>query len=356
MTRRPVHTGRVSARSSGAAYALAAVLTTLLFGPAALAEKTDQILLRNGDHFTGEIKGMSLGKLDFKTDDVGRLSIEWLKVARLSSTHGFEVEVDTGKKYYGTLESSPVDGELVVGSEERTQLPLANVLVVTPMDATFWTRVSAYLDLGFTATKANAAITFTGDGEFAYRGEHLGASLDFNTYVQTDANSTLVSQYTILLTGTYFFPRWRLMLTGGADHNDELSLELRLSVGALAAYPLLRNTSNEIWISGGLVGDRELYASTSPNLNLAAYVGGEWQAFRYDTPKLDSNLSANFLPILNDPGRFRGVATYRIKYEIFPDFNLGLKFSFTYDTKPPDPAAANTDYLVSVTIGWSYRR
>src|SRR5271165_2099631 len=86
-------------------------LAGLFSAGAAQAEKTDVVVLGNGDHFTGEIKGMSRGQLDFKTDDAGRLSIEWIKIATITSTHSFEVELATGKKYYGTLRS-PVDGQV----------------------------------------------------------------------------------------------------------------------------------------------------------------------------------------------------------------------------------------------------
>ena len=65
---------------------LAMFLGGFLAASAAHAEKTDVVVLGNGDRFTGEIKGMSRGQLDFKTDDAGRLSIEWIKIARITST------------------------------------------------------------------------------------------------------------------------------------------------------------------------------------------------------------------------------------------------------------------------------
>jgi hypothetical protein len=40
------------------------------------AQKTDVVVIANGDVITGEIKGLSRGKLDYNTDDAGRLSIK----------------------------------------------------------------------------------------------------------------------------------------------------------------------------------------------------------------------------------------------------------------------------------------
>lgn len=331
-------------------------LVAWLVSAPARAEKTDVIILDNGDHITGEIKGMSRGKLDYKTDDAGRLSVEWTKVAQVTSIHAFEVELSSGKKIYGTLGAGAEKGEVAVGGEGGETVPVPDVVAITPMDDRFWSRVKAYLDLGFSLAKANSVVTLSGDGEFAYRGEHFGGSLDFDLYFQNDSSGSLVSRASVNLTGNYFFAyRWRLLGQLGFDHNDELDLRVRSSLGAATAYSAVRNSFMELWVAGGLVGDHEVYTSES-NYNLAALVAADWEAFRYDTPKLDAGVQVQILPVLTDLGRFRGTASVRVKYEIFKDFNVGLSFSYTFDTRPPDPTAGNTDYLLSLTVGWSYRR
>jgi len=332
-----------------------ALAACLMSAPAG-AQKTDVIVLENGDHITGEIKGMSRGKLDYKTDDAGRLSVEWTKVDQVTSRHVFEVELSSGKKMYGALGAGPEKGELSVGPEGKDVVSVSQVIAITPMDDRFWSRVKAYLDLGFSLAKANSSVTLSGDGEFAYRGEHFGGALDFNFYFQNDASGSLVSRASVDLTGNYFFAyRWRLQGLLGFDHNDELDLRGRTSLGAGAAYSAVRNSLMELWLSSGLVGDHEVYTSES-NYNLAAYVAADWEAFRYDTPKLDAGVQVQILPVLTDLGRFRGNIAARVKYEFFKDFNVGLSFSYTFDTRPPDPTAGNTDYLLSITVGWSYRR
>ena len=42
---------------------------------AAVAARTDLIVLKNGDHITGGVIQMQQGKLQLKTDDAGTLSI-----------------------------------------------------------------------------------------------------------------------------------------------------------------------------------------------------------------------------------------------------------------------------------------
>jgi hypothetical protein len=116
------------------------------------------VVLRNGDHLTGEIKSMSRGKLDLSTDDAGRVSIEWVKVARVSSTYFYEAELASGRKYFGLLHPPP-DGEAGVVVIDADALAIPEVVALTPLDAVFWSRLKAYLDVGFTLAKSNRATT-----------------------------------------------------------------------------------------------------------------------------------------------------------------------------------------------------
>jgi len=333
--------------------AIVAAGLSLLAPPAAAREKTDVIVLDNGDRITGEIASMTRGKVDFKTDDIGRIAVEWLQVAQVTSDHVYDVELSSGATYLGPLLPPPGKKQIAVGPNV---VPLAEVVAITPIDDEFWSRVRAYLDLGFTLAKSNNATTLSSDGEFAYRGERFGSSLSFDTYLQDDKNSVAVSRSSVEISGSYYFVPWKLNLFASADQNDELALDLRLSLGADASYAAVRNSFMELWVSAGIAGAHEQYVGTSPNLSAAAYFDATWQAFRYSTPKLDSTVEVSVLPVLTDLGRVRGTTTVRFKYEVLKDFNVGLNFSFSFDTRPPDPSASKTDYFTSLTVGWSYRR
>ena len=325
--------------------------------PASAREKSDVIVLRNGDHLTGEIKGMKRGKLDFLTDDAGRLSIEWDKVQSISSTHQYEAELRSGARIYGAL-SSPADGRVAVGALPTPEVvAFTDVVQLVPMDEEFLNRLRVIFDLGFTFAKSNKASTLSTSGEFGYRAEDLGAKLTFDGYFQDDANNVAVARYSVGLQGDwYFVNRWRALVGGVLEHNDELQLILRISVPLGVAHSVVRNNWTELWLIGGLSGSRETYVNTDPSYALDAMLGASWEAFRYDTPKLDMTTTLVLLPGLSDFGRLRGTFTVKVKYEIFMDFNVGIDFSDTFDTRPPDPSAPNNDFITSLTVGWSYRR
>jgi hypothetical protein len=325
--------------------------------PASARDKTDVVILRNGDHLTGEIKGMSRGKLDFNTDDAGRLSIEWDKIKSLSSTHQYEAELTSGVRIYGAL-SSPADWSLAVGALPTPEVvAVSDVVQLVPMDESFANRVRIIFDLGFTFAKSNWATTLSTSGEFGYRAEDLGAKLTFDGYFQDDKSNVAVSRWTIGVQGDWYFRnRWRALLGVLGEKNDELQLLLRVSVAPGVAYSAVRNGWTELWLTGGVAGSRESYLNTDSNYAVDALLGASWDAFRYDTPKLDMNTTLVLLPGLSDLGRLRGTFTLKVKYEVFKDFNAGVSFSDTFDTRPPDPAAPKNDFIMSLTVGWSYRR
>jgi hypothetical protein len=347
--------GTRGGRLAGRTVACAAALALLAPRPAAARAKTDVVVLINGDQIHGEIMGMSRGKLDYKTDDAGRLSIEWVKVVQATSVHLYELQTVDGTKHYGAL--VPLDegegGSVRLG--DGTTLAVPDVVSIVPLDSGFAARLQAYLDVGFTLAKSNEAITLTGEGMIKYRGERLGTGLEFDVYFQDDANNVAVSRGSLQLTGEMYFRRWTAQLVAVAEQNDELDLKLRLTAGAGASYAALRNNWMELWATGGVAGLREQYTTGDPSYALTAYLVGAWDAFRYDSPKLDAGVSLTLYPYLTDLGRVRVEGEFRVKYEIFSDFHVGLTFSDTYDSRPPQEGS-NNDFLATFTIGWSYRR
>jgi hypothetical protein len=335
-------------------------LLLLLSGPALAREKSDLVVMVNGDHIHGEIKGMSRGKLDFNTEDVGRISVEWLKVVRISSTHTYEVTLTDFRKFYGSFVEPPPGVEGIVDLGGGTTATVADVVAITPLDDGLWTRLSAFLDLGFTLAKSNWAMTLGGSGEVAYRGEDYGASFGFDSYVQSsvqnDESTLAVARNTLVLRGRRFYTPWEVGALLQFDQNDELQLKSRFSLGGGGGYQFIATNAMNLVVSAGLIGTRELYVDGSPTYNLDAFASATWEVFRYDTPKLDLAITGSIYPGLTDWGRVRGNSNVRVKYEVFSDFNVGISFSGTFDTRPPDPSAPKNDFLVSFTIGWKYRR
>ncbi|HSE28020.1 MAG TPA: DUF481 domain-containing protein [Gemmatimonadales bacterium] len=345
--------------------ALLAGLATALGPAVAAAQKTDVVVLRNGDKLTGEIKGLSRGLLDYSTDDVGRLKVEWIKLLRITSRMYYEVEVRHGRKYFGRLDPPAEDGKLVVALEPLADtLAIAEVVAITPIGARFVSRLKAYLDIGFTLAKAQWATTLNGAGEVRYRGPTVGAGFSFSSYVQSQEDVETTARHSIQLdVGRYLGSRDVLAAILLVERNDELDLELRLTGGGAFGRTLVRTNATEVSAFAGAVVSQERTTLTDPagpsdttTTSVEGYLRFSWSAFRYDQPKLDLSTIIEAFPSFAEGGGLRLNLGVRLKYELFTDFNVGLSFQDAYDGNPAGDAPGRNDFVTAFTVGWSYRR
>lgn len=341
------------------AVAIAVIAATLSPG-LALAAKTDVMILRNGDHVTGEVKGVSRGKLDYSTDDAGRLSIEWEKVAFLSSVHPFRVETMWGAKYFGTLGRAEREGFVAVVGPAADTLRIAHIVEMYPLNAGFVQRLQAYLDMGFTLAKANRAETFSMDGQLDYKGPAVGTQLTFSSYAQGQESSPHTTKNSARQTVSWYLPdRWSAVGLVQIEQNDELDLAHRITGGGAMSRVFIQTNHQELSMGAGIVGTQEEFdteTASEGTTSLEGLISATWDAFRFDSPKLDFGTSLALFPSLSQSRRIRGQFDLRVQYELFSDFNVGVRFSDTFDSSPPEEGTGTNDYVSTFTIGWSYRR
>ncbi|HJS47000.1 MAG TPA: DUF481 domain-containing protein [Gemmatimonadales bacterium] len=345
--------------------ALAAVLVPVLLPSPAAAQKTDVVVLRNGDRITGEVKGLAHGLLDYSTDDVGRLKIEWTKILRITSREYYEVEVASGRKHFGRFDPPAADGMLLVALQSTADtLPIDQVVGITPIGSRFVSRLQAWFDLGFTLAKAQWATTLTSSGEVRYRDPTVTSGVTFSSYFQKQEDVDATKRISVQLdAGRFVRTRDLVGVLLLLERNDELGLARRITVGAGAGRTLARSNTREVSIFLGLVVSGEetrlgdpAGASDTTTTNLEGLASLSWSAFRYDQPRLDFSADLALFPGFAEGGGIRANLDARLKYELFHDFNVGLSFSDAYDSNPAGSAGARNDFVTSVTIGWSYRR
>ena len=89
------------------ARALALTFVLLIALPLVARTKTDVVVMKNGDHLTGEIKGLSEGVLYLDMEYIlGTSSVQWSKVEHLESKQLFLVKTENGSVYTGTLSTA----------------------------------------------------------------------------------------------------------------------------------------------------------------------------------------------------------------------------------------------------------
>ena len=135
-------------------HTLIALLITLASAEI-LAARTDVVYLYNGDRITGEVKGVYSGQLEFKTDEMGTIMINWQAIRQLISDKVQQVKLSDGSHLTGKLgkvPSSNKDAEDLIRVQSGsavTELNADQVVGMYPVHGDFFDRSDFNLSLGF---------------------------------------------------------------------------------------------------------------------------------------------------------------------------------------------------------------
>jgi len=341
---------------------LAPVFTLiLLISTPALAQRTDEVVLLNGNAITGEVKELVQGKLKYKTDDIDTIYIEWAKVAHLTSSDFFEVETQLGVHHYGALGPGSEPRKLVViGADRIVTLEMERVVQIAPIKKTFWGRVDGALNLGFSFTSADSILQFSLEGDAAYRTRNntFGTKL---SSIQTQqegkediARNSLEVFYTRHRKNRYFG-------TGALEFssNTELGIDFRTQVSYAYGRNFRQTNRANLLGSLGLAVSREKPIGEEPNDHyLSAVFAGGYHFFLYNYPKTDIVVDLVVMPGITDWPRARVEFNASLRREIITDFTVNFIAYDSYDSDPPSQGttkgATTHDYGVILSVGWTF--
>lgn len=336
---------------------LPAVLLVILGALPLQAQKTDVIVLRNGDRITGEIKEMEKGRLRYSTDDMGTISVEWDEVARIWSNDFFEIELTSGDKHFGMIQEPSEDRQLMVALTEVHTLDMGTVVSIIHIEASIWTRMSGFIDIGFSFFRADWEVELDARGELEYRGTKHAFVIDGASYLTTQESTERTRRNNLALQVEKFLAKRMIALAKvEVQQNDELGLDLRSTYGIGAQAVLARSNKSTLEMSTGILLNRERFIGADSTISgLEAAFAADFETYRYDTPELSLNSSAAVFPSLGDWGRVRVELDVLIRYEVFGDFFVGLNFYERYDSRPPATGdVTQHDFGITTSVGYSF--
>jgi len=332
----------------------------LLCSAQGLAKRTDVVVLGNGDTITGEIKKLERGRLQYKTDDMGTIYIEWDKIARITSKDFFEIELTTGQRFFGSMEETSEKGRMhMVSTLLDITLDMSSVVLITPLKATFWSRLNGFIDLGFSYTKADRLTTWTGSGEVNHRSRKHHVKVHGSSYLSHKETEDSTTRNTLGIQFYRFFgKRWSYMGLGKLEQNTELGLNLRSSVGGGVTRNIIQTNRINFLVMAGAVFSRERFIDEDDVTNSAEAMGAvQFELFQYDDPKVDITADFAVFPSMTLLGRFRTSFNTRLQIEFFKDFFWSLTYFDNYDSDPQtvgDKDLTKHDYGITTGIGWSF--
>ena len=331
-------------------------LCLVLAPTAGVAQKTDTLWLVNGDRLIGEIKRLNKALLKYSTDDLGTVSVEWTKVDRLVSPSTFEFEDYLGRRIVGRLLPAPSQTLAVETAGRTDTVPLGLIVQIEPLEARFIQRLSGYVDLGFTYHSANHTLQLTSGAQVRHRGPRTETTFQFSTFFQDQDSVSSTSRNTASLTEQIFLDgAWSTGAALHLDQNQELNLALRTTLIGFLGRAFIQSNVLMLRAAGGLVLIRERYYDVDEvTYGLEGAISGQFEAFRYDRPKLDVTMTTTIYPSFTEWGRVRVEADSRVSYELVKDFYLTLSVFDQFDSRPQDVNASKNDFGTTLSISWSY--
>jgi hypothetical protein len=341
------------------------LFSTLLFSaPLFAREKSDVIVMKNGDRFTCEITGLSAGVLSVKISYVdGTMAVQWSQVAHLESNQLFLVHTESGTVYTGKISTTgvsndpPIKIEVAEAPIKQVEVAQHEVIKLSETSEGFWRRFDGAVNTGLLYSKGNESTQFNVSSQVAYNRERWSSQLNFNSSLASSngANVTTRNQIDLSTLKLLRWNNWFYAGTGSFLQSSVQEIDLQTTLGGgIGRY--LKNTNRaSIYVIGGLgwqnVGYRQNTADQGPQNTAVGFVTSELKAFKFKKTNLD--VSASLLPAISDPGRvhFNANAAYYIK--LINDLSWNFSFYGSWDSRPP-PTLPKSDYGTSSGLSWTF--
>lgn len=334
-------------------------LLAVAFAPPVLAAKTDVVVLQNGDRVTGEVQQLSYGKLQFKTDDMGTVFIEWDKIASLTTTQQLQLELADGGRVVGRSPGpaeQPGTLRVVDGpGSPATSVPMSAVARMYTLESGAWyRRLEGDVSIGYSFTRSSDVEVLNLGASIGSRNDRRRWNAEIDGQRTTQAAAPASERGSLVLSLERYLPD-RYYREGNVSlvTNRELGLDLRTSAGGTTGRYLYRSASAE-WRAGvGLALQSEDRTDGSRQESLEGVLATTLRIFRFDTPKTDLTLTLTALPSLTESRRVRGEGALDLRKEFIKDLFLGLSLWGAYDNRPAE-GASNGDWSVVTSLGYSF--
>jgi hypothetical protein len=334
----------------------------LLFAvPLHARDKTDVMVMTNGDRMTCTVKGLNEGVLyvDFDYID-GTASVDWSKVARLESKQLFLVKTEDGSVYSGTLSTPevgpgrPLKIEMV---EQETVIDRSQIVRMLATSDNFWQRFNGGISLGVIYSKGNQSTQYSLSSETSYVRERWRAQASFASNLSSSTGVTVSTRNALNFGALHLLPwnHWFYSGLGGLLQSSEQGITLQGTFGGGVGRYLINSDKASVAVLGGAAFQNTDYKQSTVPVNghhvAAALIYVDAKVFKFSKTNLDA--TAELLPALSDPGRVRFDTNVSYYIKIIGNLKWNISFYGNWDNRSP-PGFSGSDYGTSSGVSWTF--
>ena len=345
---------------------LSLLICAAVFFPSPLfgREKTDIIVMKNGDHITCEIKGLRSNTLYISVDYIlSTLSVDWSKVDHVQSKQLFLVRTQDGTVYTGALSTPetsagrPLQIEVLESPEEKVILKRKQVVLLNETSSNFWQRLNGHIGTGFTYSKGNDSTQYNLNSDMNYPRERWSAEARYASNLTANSGASTSTRNEVGFSAMRLL-RWKnWYYTGVTDflQSSVQGIQLQSTFGGGIGRIIKNTGSTSLTVYGGFAWQRINYnEAVHPSLTqhvTSGLIGSSLKRFRFDRTTL--TLNATCLPAISDPGRmhFNLSTSYYVK--LFGKLDWNFTFYGNWDNRPP-PRFSSSDYGTTSGLSLSF--
>ncbi len=337
------------------------VSAALCLGLFAAVAQADEVYLRNGDRLTGTLVRLTDGKLVFKADAAGEVTVALADVLTFGTVTPVEVHLKDG-----TVLNQPVlaadAGTFAIdtGTALRPQtFQLTDLTSMNPpaKPPVKWT---GSISAGFTATSGNTSTeAVNANINVARRSDkdRTTASANYGRGKQEDPDTgedrTTEDWWRAKAQYDYFFSRKFFGFINGSYEKDAIAdLDRRVVVGGGAGYQWIESARTNFSTTAGLASLYEKFdGDTDSNSELSAQLGYNFDHQLNDSVTFLHDLT--YFPALEKFSDYYLTTTAEIRASLTKSMFASFKTIFNYDATPAT-GRSSTDVKYIFSAGMTF--
>ena len=328
-------------------------------------EKTDVIVMKNGDRITCEIKGLSAGVLSIRLSYVeGIVGLQWAQVAHMESNQLFLVQTEDGTVYTGKLSTVATSGErpmsiqIASGPEKEVAISQHQLVKLDETAEGFRQRLNGTISTGIQYSKGNQTTQYNVASEVEYPRERWSGQASINSSFASSSGAGSVAtrnQGDLSVKRLLRWNNWFYSGTGDFLQSSVQAINLQSTLGAGIGHYLLNSNQASLYVLGGFAWQNAQYNANRPGYGAqnaaSALVSTELKIFRFK--KTDLDISAVVLPGISEPGRVRTNVNASYYLRFLGELRWNLSFYGNWDNQPP-PTLSGSDYGTTSGLSWRF--
>jgi hypothetical protein len=338
--------------------------TVLSAFPLEAREKSDVIVMNNGDRITCEVKSLSSNTLYISVDYIlNTVSVDWSKVDHIDSKQLFLIKTQDGIVYTGTLSTPktpadrPTQIEVLEPPENKVTLERSQIVNVDETSTNTWQRLNGQFGLGFTYTKGNETSQYNLNSSIGYEQERWSAGASYNSNLSSSTGTSVATRNQVSLLAMRLLPWNNWYVTGLTDllQSSVQGIQRQDTFGGGLGRNIVNTGGTFFTAYGGFAWQQINYQQSIVPARTqkvtAGLIGTQVRLFVFD--KTTMTVSANLLPALSQPGRlqFNLNASYYVK--LWGKLNWNFSLYGNWDNRPP-PGFVGSDYGASSGLSISF--